>query len=172
MLNMGLLHRDISDGNVLLLREPHRYRKRRRQEPLVPSGEADPELAKSEKLLQEELDKLGDPTGILNDFDLFALHGLMGATFFDSDVSDNQQSESEDERAINEPGSKRRKLNSERAASPASNSDPGPSKSNKRTDSTRTGIANVDKGVNRNVDFRTVSDIHDTRGSLSDTTCV
>ncbi|QRW02529.1 APH domain-containing protein [Ceratobasidium sp. AG-Ba] len=155
LLNMGLLHRDISDGNVLLLKEPHKYRKRLWQESPAPPSHADPELIQSELLLQEELRRLGDPIGILNDFDLFALHGPMGASFFGEPGPAAQNRDSEEEWDSVEPESKRRKIDPGRVVSPSDSSDRDQVKPMKRKDSTRTGISKADKGVNRNIDFRT-----------------
>ncbi|QRV88363.1 Tyrosine kinase specific for activated [Ceratobasidium sp. AG-Ba] len=138
LLNMGLLHRDISDGNVLLLKEAHKYCKRMWKEPLVGPNNADPELVQYTKR-----------------FDLFALHGSMGASFFDEPRRVAPSCESEEECDNVEPESKRRKIDSGRAVSPSDNSGRDQGKPMKRKDSTRTGVSKADKGVNRNIDFRT-----------------
>ncbi|KAG8719362.1 hypothetical protein FRC08_003028 [Ceratobasidium sp. 394] len=107
LVNKGLLHRDISDGNVLMLQEGRGYNKREWKIPRATTSELDPELVESERLLQEVLDGLSrDPTGMLNDFDLFTTHGDLGASFLGDSCSQGEDCEE----GGREP--KRRKLSS------------------------------------------------------------
>ncbi|KAL5632405.1 hypothetical protein ACGC1H_005387 [Rhizoctonia solani] len=77
LFNLGIMHRDISDGNVLMLDEvpePDRNEWREyREEGPGPQAKA---LFESDKILREVLENLGhrDPTGMLSDFDLHARH--------------------------------------------------------------------------------------------------
>jgi hypothetical protein len=73
---MGILHRDISDGNVMMLRPGQSFMRREWKEGWVAQREIQDEvLAESEKKLQEVLVKLNrDPTGMLSDFDLHTTH--------------------------------------------------------------------------------------------------
>ncbi|KAG9124466.1 hypothetical protein FRC07_011541 [Ceratobasidium sp. 392] len=150
LVNMGLLHRDISDGNVLMLREGG-YDTKEWESLRVVTDEKDPMLANSEKLLQEILDELKrDPTGMLNDFDLSKTHNMMGVSFFDDMSSENEESD------LDEPGSKRRKLDL------GANADAPSSSFNKekgrettiRGGSSFSRATNADKGAHR-IDFRT-----------------
>ncbi|KAG8779115.1 hypothetical protein FRC12_024627 [Ceratobasidium sp. 428] len=78
LVNKGLLHRDISDGNMLLIDAGQGYSERgwKNSGPVI--DEANPELAESQALLQKVLCQLGrDPTSILSDFDLSTTHSRM-----------------------------------------------------------------------------------------------
>ncbi|KAG8702062.1 hypothetical protein FRC09_004970 [Ceratobasidium sp. 395] len=111
IVNMGRLHRDISDGNILMLQDGQGYSKREWELPRSINKE-DSVLAKSQRFLQEVLGELDrDPTGMLNDFDLSKAYNIMGVSFFDDPPSDDEES------ASDERGRKRRKLSSEVAAS-------------------------------------------------------
>lgn len=81
---MGILHRDISDGNVMMLEQLDEKQKLTRREwkkDTVDLKLDDPELIESEKKLQEVLAKLRrGPTGMLSDFDLHAKHTTGAST--------------------------------------------------------------------------------------------
>ncbi|KAG8732886.1 hypothetical protein FRC10_000545 [Ceratobasidium sp. 414] len=96
--------RDAILGNsVLMLREEHGYKKREWKVPRAVVGELDPGLAESERLL----DDLGqDPTGMLNDFNLFTTHSEVDAAFFSDSSPEDAESRTD------EPKSKRQKLSS------------------------------------------------------------
>ncbi|KAG8733185.1 hypothetical protein FRC10_000373 [Ceratobasidium sp. 414] len=151
LVNKGLLHRDISDGNVLMLNEDYGYAEREWRAPRSTAANLHPALAESERLLRELLDKLDrDPTGMLNDFDLFTTHNEMGAAFFgDSPL--------EDESDTSERRSKRRKLGPEVAAStPSSSSNKGKERESATPEeSSLNRITEADKGACQGIDFRT-----------------
>ncbi|KAG9091060.1 hypothetical protein FS749_000111 [Ceratobasidium sp. UAMH 11750] len=151
LVNKGLLHRDISDGNVLMLREGQGYHKREWKAPQAATCKLDPEMAESEKLLQEVLDRLDrDPTGMLNDFDLFTTHGELGDAFFGDLPRESN------ERELDEPGPKRRKLSSGAATSAPSSSDKGKAKEPVTPDgSSLSRAVKVDQGACQAIDFRT-----------------
>ncbi|KAG9120692.1 hypothetical protein FRC07_003713 [Ceratobasidium sp. 392] len=152
LVNLGLLHRDISDGNVLLLQNGDGYGKREWENPQTKTKELDSTLVKSEQLLQDVLDKLGrDPTGMLNDFDLFTTHSGMGAAFFSNVPSNNQEA------VMEEPGSKRRKLNPEGTASvlSSSSSQGEGCEALAPKESSLTLVTSADKGARHGIDFRT-----------------
>ncbi|KAG9087787.1 hypothetical protein FS749_002647 [Ceratobasidium sp. UAMH 11750] len=151
LVNKGLLHRDISDGNVLMLREGQGYHKREWKAPQAATCKLDREMAESEKLLQEVLARLDrDPTGMLNDFDLFTTHGELGDAFFGDLPRES------DERELDEPGPKRRKLSSGAAVSTPSSSDKGKAKEQRTPDgSSLSRAVKVDQGACQAIDFRT-----------------
>ncbi|QRV95108.1 mRNA 3'-end-processing protein RNA14 [Ceratobasidium sp. AG-Ba] len=103
LVNMGLLHRDISMGNVLLLPRANGYRKRTWGEQTPVYDNPDPELIESEKKLREILVQLDYPIGMLNDFDLFATCNRIGDELIDYIPPG-------DEYGIEEPALKRRRL--------------------------------------------------------------
>ncbi|KAG8688335.1 hypothetical protein FRC09_012961 [Ceratobasidium sp. 395] len=151
IVNKGLLHRDISDGNVLMLQEGRGYNKREWKGQQEPVSSKDASQAESEKLLQNVLKTLGrDPSGILNDFDLFTTHNQMGATFFDEPTSED------DEFAGREM--KRRKLGSTTSttipsAMPGKGKEP---ETHGSQESSLTQVTNADKGASyKDIDFRT-----------------
>jgi hypothetical protein len=76
LINMGILHRDISEGNVMMLRPGQTFTRREwKEEQAVTHEIQDEVLAESEKKLREVLSKLDrDPTGMLSDFDLHTIH--------------------------------------------------------------------------------------------------
>ncbi|EUC60220.1 kinase domain protein, putative [Rhizoctonia solani AG-3 Rhs1AP] len=125
--NMGIMHRDISDGNVLMLTDDPMFTRREWLEPrVVDLRIQDPTLMKSEEKLRAILEEIGhrDPTGMLSDFDLYAMHssvanlltsstGIPGTTDTGPAHSSRRRPEGE---APSEPNSKRRKTNSRVAA--------------------------------------------------------
>ncbi|KAG8732885.1 hypothetical protein FRC10_000544 [Ceratobasidium sp. 414] len=150
LVNKGLLHRDISDGNLLMLRDGTGYNKREWKAPYGTMSELDQGLAESERLLQEVLDCLGrDPTGVLNDFHLFTTHGALGGVFFGESCSKDEQHNAD------EPGSKRRKLSSGAvASSPSSISNKGKGREDAPGSSLSRAVG-VDKKACQAIDFRT-----------------
>ncbi|KAG8701483.1 hypothetical protein FRC08_004063 [Ceratobasidium sp. 394] len=154
LVNKGLLHRDISDGNVLMLLEGDGYTRREWKDERTTANISDPVLAKSEELLQAllvELDR--DPSGMLNDFDLFAiLHGTE-AMFFGNSPSEDEVSETGD---TGERESKRRRLTPP-SSQPAFSSDSSKRKAHEAPapNSSLTQVAEADKGVHQRIDFRT-----------------
>ncbi|KAG9076886.1 hypothetical protein FS749_011287 [Ceratobasidium sp. UAMH 11750] len=150
LVNKGLLHRDISDGNVLMLQEGHGYSQREWRDRRVATSEMDAATAKSEKLLRDVLEKLDrDPGGILNDFDLFATDNRMGAVFFGDQPSEDGDSA--------ERGAKRRKLDPATltTVSPSESSKDKEREESESRESSLTNITKSDKGVRRCIDFRT-----------------
>ncbi|KAG8687851.1 hypothetical protein FRC08_011737, partial [Ceratobasidium sp. 394] len=144
LVNMGVLHRDISDGNVLMLRQGQGYNKRDWRIPRATTNILDPKLAESESLLQEVLDRLDrDPTGMLNDFDMFTTYGEMGAAFYSSYENDESRAK--------EPELKRRKANCGTVAT-------APSASNKENGATTEPItdraAEVEDTTGQVMDYR------------------
>ncbi|KAG8743003.1 hypothetical protein FRC10_000511 [Ceratobasidium sp. 414] len=90
LFNKGVLHRDISDGNVMTLQEGQRFdhREWKAERPTTDST-ADPRTSSSEKLLQQYLEKLDrDPRGVLSDFDLSATRSEMEKTFFGNTLAE------------------------------------------------------------------------------------
>ncbi|KAG8722510.1 hypothetical protein FRC09_006159 [Ceratobasidium sp. 395] len=149
MVNMGLLHRDISDGNVLILREGHGYRKQDWKLPQTTTNDEDSVLARSERFLQEVVDDLGrDPTGMLNDFDLSKTHNLMGVSFFGDSVSEGEESNSDPD----ESRPKRRKLDPETNISSSSKGKGRENTAPKESSLNR--VIEAEKGA-RCIDFRT-----------------
>ncbi|KAG9120990.1 hypothetical protein FRC07_003248 [Ceratobasidium sp. 392] len=141
IVNMGLLHRDISDGNVLMLREGG-YNKKEWELPRTATSDEDSVLARSENLLRGILNKIGrDPTGMLNDYDLFKKHSMLGIDFFDD------SSLEDDELRPDEGRSKRRKLDPDVNES-------GSNKGKGREESSFSRIAKANKHAPR-IDFRT-----------------
>ncbi|CAE6521747.1 unnamed protein product [Rhizoctonia solani] len=85
VVNRGILHRDISDGNVLIAEPGHCYDRRNwklERGPTIPGDiqhTSDP-LERSRRLAEETIMQLGrDPSGFLSDFDLATTHGGMRA---------------------------------------------------------------------------------------------
>ncbi len=150
-MNKGLLHRDISDGNVLILQEGQGYNEWEWKIPRATTS--DPGLAESERLLQEVLDGLDrDPTGMLNDFDLFTTHGQLGAIFFGDSCSQDEHCEAE------KPGPKRRKLSSGAIVSaPPSTSKGKGREEDIPQESSPSRAMGVGKRACPVIDFRTVS---------------
>ncbi|KAG8775186.1 hypothetical protein FRC12_001620 [Ceratobasidium sp. 428] len=147
LVNMGLLHRDISDGNVLMLQEGQGYNHEEWKIPRPKPSEGNSVLARSERLLREVLEGLGrSPTGMLNDFDLSKTHNLMGVSFFDDLPSENEESDPDDR------GWKRRKLDLEARASSFTKGKGREMVTQKNSSFSR--IAKADKNAPR-IDFRT-----------------
>ncbi|KAG8731212.1 hypothetical protein FRC11_004724 [Ceratobasidium sp. 423] len=124
------MHRDISDGNVLMLDAGQEFSRKEWLEPRVAAScIQDPALIDSEAKLRLILEEIGhrDPTGILSDFDLYAMHSSISdhttATSSPNTTEPTPARSSrrrlEDDTPL-EPGSKRRKTNSHAAASTAS----------------------------------------------------
>ncbi|KAG8709282.1 hypothetical protein FRC11_005715 [Ceratobasidium sp. 423] len=80
LFNIGILHRDISEGNVLMLTPGQQLD--RQTHDTDGTELTDQVLIESEKKLREVLDQLGgrEPTGMLSDFDLHAMHTLTSRT--------------------------------------------------------------------------------------------
>lgn len=83
LVNLGILHRDISDGNVMLLRGPQGYQRRKwleeeeRNVDVEGLKEEFGEMAESESELRKVLNELKrDPKGMVSDFDLHTRHAL------------------------------------------------------------------------------------------------
>ncbi|KAG9090171.1 hypothetical protein FRC07_012166 [Ceratobasidium sp. 392] len=153
IVNKGLLHRDISDGNVLMLQEGQGYGYREWTAPRM-AIEQDPTLEESERLLQNILVKLNrDPGGMLNDFDLFSTHNSIGDLFLGNSSAQLPQHEESGSEDASERGSKRRKLNPNASAS--SRSTKGKAKAASAEQSSLANVAEDDKGVCKDVDFRT-----------------
>ncbi|CAE6407039.1 unnamed protein product [Rhizoctonia solani] len=76
LFNLGYIHRDISDGNVLMLKPDQAFAWKEWENPSFELSEIeDEELRKSEEKLREVMAKLGrDPIGVLADFDLCSEH--------------------------------------------------------------------------------------------------
>ncbi|KAJ1303547.1 hypothetical protein OPQ81_011731 [Rhizoctonia solani] len=85
VFNRGILHRDISDGNILIAEPGEGYRLRKwelEQESSANAVQNHP-LAESRRLAQETIKQLGrEPSGSLSDFDLFVTHSRMEHEFF------------------------------------------------------------------------------------------
>ncbi|KAG9088386.1 hypothetical protein FRC07_012591, partial [Ceratobasidium sp. 392] len=76
-VNMGLLHRDISNGNVLMLQEGG-YSKKVWEPPRTATSVKDLVLSRPENLRQGFLHGIHrDSTGMLNDCDLFRTHSML-----------------------------------------------------------------------------------------------
>ncbi|KEP45366.1 putative kinase domain protein [Rhizoctonia solani 123E] len=75
LFNLGILHRDISEGNVLMLLPGQHFSRDNNQ---AGTEITDKVLIQSEAELNKVLDELGgrEPTGMLSDYDLFANHSV------------------------------------------------------------------------------------------------
>ncbi|CEL62172.1 hypothetical protein RSOLAG1IB_12508 [Rhizoctonia solani AG-1 IB] len=79
LFNLGIMHRDVSNGNVMMIRKGQAFDRRKWKEGGSSStGAQIRALAESEDVLRQVLKELGhrDPTGMLSDFDLHARHSL------------------------------------------------------------------------------------------------
>ncbi|CAE6412270.1 hypothetical protein ACGC1H_005485 [Rhizoctonia solani] len=126
--NLGIMHQDISDGNVMMLQAGQPFARKEWIEPRIkdPRIQGDV-LIESEAKLRSILEKIGhrDPTGMLSDFDLHAMHSSVSnhaaiatnssVTTEATPVSSSGRRLEEDNITV-EPGSKRRKTNSHAAA--------------------------------------------------------
>lgn len=79
LVNLGILHRDISDGNVMMLRGDQRHARRLSDEERTIDVEELRKqygaMAESEAMLRQYLNKLERPSsGMLSDFDLHTTH--------------------------------------------------------------------------------------------------
>ncbi|KAG9122897.1 hypothetical protein FRC07_000530 [Ceratobasidium sp. 392] len=99
IVNMSLLHRNISDGNVMILKAGRGYNQRNWKLPQPSITDEDLDAmsedlvgpVNSERIRQMMLDQLGrDPIGMLGGFELAATHGLTGARFFDDSFSESK----------------------------------------------------------------------------------
>ncbi|KAG8776221.1 hypothetical protein FRC12_001036 [Ceratobasidium sp. 428] len=152
VVNKGLLHRDISDGNVLMLQEGQGYNYREWKNSRAPTASCDMIQVESEDLLRNTLVQLDrDPSGMLNDFDLFSTHNWMGDLFFGNQPTEHEESDSE---ATGERGSKRRKLDPTPPES-TSSSTKGKAREVPPERSSLTYATEDDKGVRKDIDFRT-----------------
>ncbi|KAF8755453.1 hypothetical protein RHS01_05327 [Rhizoctonia solani] len=174
-VNQGILHRDISDGNVLIDDSGEGNRQRDSQPDNATTAEdtqCDTQaessiardnhpMAKSRQALQVTLDKLGrerDMRGFLGDYDLFTTHSKMGPEFFGEsfkrgwDDESNSGAEDDGDAIEAKPDAKRRKLNNDQ---PPSKSSGGNSREPARSD-VASGLA-TGPGVKRykTIDFRT-----------------
>ncbi|KAG8745854.1 hypothetical protein FRC10_006881 [Ceratobasidium sp. 414] len=135
LVNMGIIHRDISGGNVMLLSPGQHFRRREWKEPV----ETSEPLSESETKLREYLARFDrDPTGILSDFDMYMQlsdsesSGSVKSESPDSTSGDITQRlrsacapEPEDVRAENDPPhSKRRRTEATYVPVPSPNSAP------------------------------------------------
>ncbi|CCO33855.1 hypothetical protein BN14_07941 [Rhizoctonia solani AG-1 IB] len=80
LFNLGIMHRDVSNGNVMMMKEGQAYDRRKwKEERRSTTGAQVRALAESEDLLCQVLNELGhrDPTGMLSDFDLHAQHSSL-----------------------------------------------------------------------------------------------
>ncbi|KAG9120991.1 hypothetical protein FRC07_003249 [Ceratobasidium sp. 392] len=82
LASRGLLHRDISCSNVLMLLE-HGFKKQELKPPQTTTNKNRPVVEELGRLFQDMPDNLNyGPTGILSDFDLVTMCGMVGTTFF------------------------------------------------------------------------------------------
>ncbi|CAE6451568.1 unnamed protein product [Rhizoctonia solani] len=76
LFNLGYIHRDISDGNILMLKPDQAVTRREWKEPVTDLSDIeDEDVRKSEQKLREVVAQLNrDPTGMLIDFNLCVQH--------------------------------------------------------------------------------------------------
>ncbi|KAF8726565.1 hypothetical protein RHS02_08152, partial [Rhizoctonia solani] len=174
-VNKGILHRDISDGNVLIddsSNGDHQRDSQPRDKVAAADSRCEPEvkrstasdnhpLAKSRQALQVVLEQLGPEQkmrGFLGDYDLFTTHSKMGPEFFGDSFkrgwSDESNSGAEDDEdgTKAKPDAKRRKLND--------NQPPSKSSGGNSTEPGRSDVASgleTRKGTKKykGIDFRT-----------------
>ncbi|CAE6337721.1 unnamed protein product [Rhizoctonia solani] len=91
LFNLGILHRDISEGNVLMLLPGHPLSRHSNQ---VGTKITEEVLIQSEVELNKVLDELGgrEPTGMLSDFDLYSEHSVtpLGTTTAEDSITPSQ----------------------------------------------------------------------------------
>ncbi|KAH7322126.1 hypothetical protein B0J17DRAFT_251454 [Rhizoctonia solani] len=119
VVNRGILHRDISDGNVLIAEPGQGYNQRNwKLEQRSTVQEDDQQttevqnhpLAESRRLAQETIVKRGqDPSGLLGDFDLAATHTGLGPEFYSDGPMKGRDVDSRTHGADTEPNAKRLK---------------------------------------------------------------
>jgi hypothetical protein len=148
----------------MMLCDSQEFARREWEEP--PSAireEQDPMITKSEELLRGLLDKLGrNPTGMLTDFDLFAMHSIVRESFSGDPAQEQDESRTQagsslraasevarDEESVL-PQPKRRRENPHASILPSL----PPGEGNGPRISQQ---ADVGEGPHKNVDFRTVS---------------
>ncbi|CAE6503195.1 unnamed protein product [Rhizoctonia solani] len=159
--NLGIMHRDISDGNVLMLDTDQELSRKEWLEPRTADSRIqDPALIDSEAKLRLILEEIGhrDPTGMLSDFDLYAMHSSISdhavtATNSPSTAEPTPTCSSRrrlEEDTPLEPGSKRRKTNSHAAAPAASVSTQGQGQNDENEPQTPS-----QREKRRLIDFRT-----------------
>ncbi|EUC54242.1 APH domain protein [Rhizoctonia solani AG-3 Rhs1AP] len=117
--NRGIIHRDISDGNVLIANPGQGYKLRKwglqQASDVQDAGAQNHPLAESRRLAQEAIMKLGrDPRGFLSDFDLATTHSGMESETFShvfAQQEDSYPCASNTERSLDaEPPAKRPRL--------------------------------------------------------------
>ncbi|CAE6399846.1 CRISPR-associated endonuclease Cas9 [Streptococcus mutans UA159] [Rhizoctonia solani] len=102
LFNTGILHRDISEGNVLML-TPGRQLDPEDNDP-DDTEITDEDLIASEKQLRGVLARLGrEPTGMLSDLDLCSAHTLPGRRNPPSGLSPTQKSPRKGNRVVSMP---------------------------------------------------------------------
>lgn len=184
LVNLGILHRDISDGNVTMLAPGQKFEwKEWMENHSGKSKTTNPILAESEEKLREILSKLDrNPTGILSDFDLHAKHtsavlpevavgptgapiGRSAISFLDSGAPGTVGSHVANvlgkDDLVETPTSKRRKTNS--GSSIASISHTAPETGSRGLTSCSERVSKLEEGKQRLVDFRTVSNWREIR---------
>ncbi|KAB5588779.1 CRISPR-associated endonuclease Cas9 [Ceratobasidium theobromae] len=173
LVNLGILHRDISDGNVMMLAPDQEFEQKEWEEDHSGKPKAtDPILAESEEKLREILTQLDrSPTGMLSDFDLHARHTSAALPEvpvgpFDATVGRSVKSSlgsdapctgpmsavpSREDSAVEMPISKRRRTNSGSSISIAS----ATPETTKRVSVTSSEPSRSEGGKQGQVDFRT-----------------
>ncbi|KAG8691945.1 hypothetical protein FRC11_003654 [Ceratobasidium sp. 423] len=125
--NLGIMHRDISDGNVLMLPADQVFARKEWLEPRIEDSRIwDKSLTESELKLRSVLAQIKhrNPAGMLSDFDLYAMHSSVSdhvtVTAANSRTIESAPTRSSrhrhDENAPPEPVPKRRKTNTHAAA--------------------------------------------------------
>ncbi|KAF8700019.1 other FunK1 protein kinase, partial [Rhizoctonia solani] len=174
-VNQGILHRDISDGNVLIDDSGDGGHQRDSQPDNATTAEDaqcdthaessmasdNHPMAKSRQALQVALDKLGrerDMRGFLGDYDLFTTHSKMGPEFFGEsfkrgwDDESNSGAEDDGDAIEAKPDAKRRKLNNDQLPSKSSG---GNSRELARSDVASGSATGLGVKRYKRIDFRT-----------------
>ncbi|KDN49145.1 hypothetical protein RSAG8_02498, partial [Rhizoctonia solani AG-8 WAC10335] len=99
VFNLGYIHRDISDGNILMLKPEQVFSRREWKEPVTELSDIqDEDIRNSEQKLREVVAKLDrDPTGMLIDFNLCVQHSGNTPVESKSEHSGNTPVESKSE---------------------------------------------------------------------------